>query len=167
MSLRGPTSQITSHQDFLRWARSQTVFEQLRKGTTESKTSDTTYATDSDLALLVKANTKLTGRLVAWFDTAATPDFKFQFTAPGSPTLLRIVGRYVVPGATSSTEFLHTSGTSVAVTGSGSTGGYLEADILLHNGANAGVFGLQWAQNTSNASATKVLAGSYFEYFVT
>jgi len=34
----------------------------------------------------------------------------------------------------------------------------------LHNGANAGTFAFQWAQNTSDANVTQVLAGSYMEY---
>ena len=53
---------------------------------------------------------------------------------------------------------------ALEVTGAGSTGGFLDMDITWQNGANAGTFALQWAQNSSGGNATTVRAGSYLEY---
>jgi hypothetical protein len=53
---------------------------------------------------------------------------------------------------------------STSLTGTGTTGGFVQFMSILHNGANAGYFRLQWAQNTSDAGNTTVLSGSYIDY---
>ena len=153
--------------ELFRWCEEQETWTRIIKTQDQTKNSDTTYATDTDLQFRVDANRIYTIRLKIWFDTDATPDFKFQFTGPGSPTLLIAKGHYWIPGASADSDFFHTAfSTSVAVTGASSADGFIEADVLLQNGANMGVFALQWAQNTSDAGDTIVRGGSYIEYFV-
>jgi len=153
--------------DISRWCFEQETWSRIVKTEDQTKNSETTYAADTDLQFRVEANRVYNIRLSAFFDTDATPDFKFQFTGPASPTLFLARGHYVVPGATADTDFLHTAfSTSVAVTGASSADGYVEAVILLQNGANRGVFAFEWAQNTSNAGDTTVRGGSYLEYFI-
>jgi hypothetical protein len=111
------------------------------------------------------ANTNYTIRIVVFFDTAATPDFKYALTGPAAPTYVRVRRHHVVPGSTANVDGMDTAATaSTSVTGAAATGGFVEMIIAWQNGANAGTFAFQWAQNTSNASATTVRAGSYLEY---
>jgi hypothetical protein len=53
---------------------------------------------------------------------------------------------------------------ATSITGTGTTGGFIEMDVAWQNGANAGTFAFQWAQNSSGATASVVRAGSYLEY---
>lgn len=136
------------------------------KTSDQSKTSDTTLANDSALTLAMAANTKYEIRLVVFFDTGATPDFKYALVGPTSPTLTRFYRMRCVAGSAPSTLALNTALPSESLTGTGTTGGYIEMVILWQNGANAGTFAFQWAQNTSDVGATTVLGGSYLEYRV-
>jgi hypothetical protein len=133
----------------------------------EARTSDSTLTDDDELFFAMAAETKYAIRGVIFFDTAATPDFKFAFAGPASPDLVRIFRRHVDPNAltaeVTASEIAYTSSTSVAA-GTGTTGGVLTFDAIVHNGATEDDFAFQWAQNTSNASATTVRAGSYLEY---
>ena len=68
-------------------------------------------------------------------------------------------------GDVTDTDFVDTAfsqSRSVIGTG-GTTGGHVNGTILLQNGSNGGVVHFQWAQNTSDAADTTVLAGSYME----
>jgi hypothetical protein len=115
------------------------------------------------------ANTKYTIRCNIFFDTAATPDFKYAMTGPASPTMVRTVRRTIDPSAqTTESVAVDTAATgSVSVaSGTGTTGGHVTMETIWQNGSNAANWTFQWAQNTSDASNTTVLAGSYCEYGV-
>jgi hypothetical protein len=106
---------------------------------------------------------------VIFFSTSATPDFKFQFTGPTSPTDITVRGAYYIAegasGTGTRTEFVDIAfSVSHSVAGA-NTGddGYVEFHMRLENGTNAGEIALQWAQDTSDAATTSVLAGSYIE----
>lgn len=58
------------------------------------------------------------------------------------------------------------SAADLTLTGTGTNGGFVMLSGVVHNGANAGTFSFQWAQNTSDGTATVVRAGSYLEYSV-
>ncbi len=137
------------------------------KGATETRTANTALTADSDLQFPMKANAKYKIRLQLWFDTVAAADFKFQVSGPGSPTLVRGLRRHVDP--TNLTTLVTTSevalpGSTAIAAGTGTTGGYIEEDFIVHNGANDGTFSFDWAQNTSDPGNTSVLAGSSLEY---
>jgi hypothetical protein len=137
----------------------------VKKSADQSITSNVTLASDSALAFSMAANTAYTVRLVVFFDTGATEDFQFAISGPTSPTYVRIRRRYFPPGSTSATNAMDTAATpATSITGAGTTGGYIEADVIWQNGANAGTFAFEWAQNTSGATATIVRAGSFMEY---
>jgi hypothetical protein len=143
------------------------IWTRLSKENDETRNSTTTLAADSDLQFLMEANTVYAGRMVVFFDTGAAPDFKFEFSGPSSPTAVRINGEHIAPGDAAFTEFndeaYNVTGTPI---GSGTVGGCVKADFLVQNASNAGTFSFDWAQNTSDAGDTTVLAGSYLEYFV-
>lgn len=132
----------------------------------ETQNSSTTFADDAELTLPVLASETYLIQFDIFFDTAATPDFKFQFTGPSSPTEVTVRGKYAAPDAAADTDFVDTAfSTSHAVTGAaGTTGGHVFGSLLLVNGTNAGSVTLQWAQNTSDAADTTVLAGSLLNY---
>lgn len=137
------------------------------KSLNETRNSTDTLADDAELSIPVEANETYSFRAEIWFDTSATPDFKFAVTGPSSPTEITIRGHFVAVGGTNDTDFVDTSfGVSHSVTGTGgTTGGHVKLKGLLQNGANAGAITLQWAQNTSDAADTTVLGGSYIERF--
>lgn len=129
--------------------------------------NSTTYQ-NSSLTFSVAANTKYHFKGVAFIDTGATADYKFQFTGPASPTVLRISTASIAAGATAYTNIrIETAfAQSRAVTGTGTNGGYVEFEGILHNGANAGSVMFQWGQNALEAVNTILRAGSYIEYSI-
>lgn len=139
----------------------------LVKAADESRNTNATLTADNTLSFAMLANTKYSIRIKVYFETAATPDFKYGLTGPASPTFVRLVRKHVDPAAlttlVTASEVAYTSSVSVAG-GAGTTGGYVEMDITVSNGSNAANFSFMWAQNTSNGGSTTVKAGSYLEY---
>lgn len=152
--------------EWYEWCDGQRTWTLLPKLTTETRSATTTYADDAELVIPVKPSEVILLRCEVFFNTGATPDFKFQVAGPTSPTEVVIRGSYTAVGTTNATDFVDTSlPTSHAVTGTGgTTGGHATFSMLLQNGANTGNIALQWAQNTSDAGDTSVLVGSFFEY---
>lgn len=142
----------------------------VEKTTDETITSDSTLSDDATLKFSVSANTKYRFRFVVFFRSPDTPDFKFALSGPSSPTLLSARMSYAAAfGAViHSRPFGQYSGLAASLTGSPSgtenEGGFVIIEGVLHNGANSGTVAFQWAQNTSDASNTTVLAGSYLEW---
>jgi hypothetical protein len=140
----------------------------IGKPASETRSSTAVLANDGHLLFTVAANTKYRIRAEIFFDTNGTPDFKWIIAGPAAATLYRMRREWIVPGVAAWTAVdVHTSyGAGEAIAGAGSTGGLLSLSGVLHNGVNPGSFAFQWAQNTSDAAATTVLAGSYIEYMV-
>jgi hypothetical protein len=137
----------------------------IRKTANESITSDSVLSDDSVLKFTMTANTKYSIRLKVFFTTAATPDLKYRVVGPASPTLIK---RTITRAAGGAVPALVAVGNSydaadVILNGSGADG-FIEEEIIVHNGATSAQFIFQWAQNCSNGTATTVLAGSYIEY---
>lgn len=137
------------------------------KTTTETITADSTLSNDAVLLFAMLANTTYAFRGRVFFDTTNAADFKWRHSGPAAPTLVRIKRSNVIPGGTSYTLIAVDtaySAADIALTGAGTTGGWVEFEGIIANGANAGDFNFQWAQNASDAGNTSVLAGSYLEY---
>ena len=161
ISLSGSTGQVTITAT---GAGGRTL---VSKTTDESITSDNTLNNDSQLLFPMLANTKYQFKLEVFFDTGTTPDFKWRHTGPASPTLVRIVERDSAPGSGTlsfSVATAYSTADNTLTTTSGTTGGYVTLEGIIHNGANAGDFHFQWSQNSSSVTATTVRAGSYIEY---
>lgn len=143
------------------------IWNTIKKAADQSKTSNATLANDTDLVVPLLASTKYAIRGLVFFDTGATGDFKWRHVGPASPTLVRILRQWVLPGGTAfagiaiDTAF---SAADLALAGTGTNGGVVAFDGIIHNGANAGSFAFAWAQNTSDAVATIVRAGSYIDW---
>lgn len=149
------------------WA---TTWVIVPKTADQSKTSDTTLANDSALVFTAAANSKYHVRIKAFYDTVAAADFKYALsTGAMTVSLIRVHRRSYNSGATAGTDAevatVDTAATgSTSLIGTGTDGGFIEFDVILHVGGTGGVFGFQWAQDTSTASNTTVRAGSVLEY---
>ena len=139
----------------------------VSKANDEARASTTTLTDDSTLAFPVQANKKYRFRAKIFYDTPTAADFKFDVNGPASPTLVQIETKTIAPGATALSNIALKTAfafSAVSVTETSGTNGMIEAEGIVHNGANAGTVAFRWAQNTSNGSNTTVRAGSYIEY---
>jgi hypothetical protein len=142
------------------------MWRQVLKTADETKTTNTTLAADGVLKFTMAASQKYAVRGRIYFTTGATGDFKARHTGPASPTLVMIQRRAVAAGASADSSLAvdaaYSSADITALGGAGS--GVIEFDGIIYNGTNAGDFAWQWAQNTSDGTATVVKAGSYLEW---
>jgi hypothetical protein len=138
-----------------------------RKVADESTALNSGFLNDNELFVAVAANTNYSIRGRVFFDSAATPDFKWKIDGPASPTRVRVFRQYILNGATGWTGVtIDTNYTAaIATTGTG-TAGLVDFEVMLNNGANSGFVIFQWAQNTSSVSSTTVHKGSYLEWEV-
>lgn len=137
------------------------------KPNTETIQSSTVLHNDATLFFAMVANKAYRFELSVFFDTIAVADFKYRHTGPAAPASVRIFRYSVPPSGVSMADVKVDTGYSasdVAVTGTGSAGGFIHLDGVIENGATAGNFTFQWAQNNSNAGDTSVLSGSHIAY---
>lgn len=138
----------------------------VSKAADESRSNTTTLADDNTLLFAMATSTKYRFKLLVLFFAPVTPDLKYAIGVPAGVSLFNAwlmdmtganlnvpVLKITVPGETPQTN-------------TGDTQGAIHIEGIIHNGANAGNFAFQWAQNTSDAAATIVRAGSYLEYDV-
>lgn len=135
------------------------------KTSTESVTSSTTLQDDNQLTMTVSANTTYWVDLFLITDGLTTADIKLAMFIPSgtirwntngldvaaSGTLGDVNRRVLTGGAV--------SGADVGTVGSG-TSSVIPARGIARIGATGGTMWLQWAQNTSQSTATRILAGS-------
>ncbi len=140
----------------------------VTKTTDESRTSTTTLADDSELFFAMEANKTYSIKIEFTYYCNNTPDIKFGINGPASPTVLYYRGVSNGPNQSASAiaPWPHTYGTATTNCTTTTGHGGAEYTVYVKNGANAGTFALQWAQNTSSATASSVLAGSYIEWRV-
>jgi hypothetical protein len=146
------------------------------KAANESLSSNTTLQSDDELFLSVETNATYRVRLVLFAQTAASDiagDIKVAFTFPAGSTL-HFTGTgpnnadLALGGSTNSNgewiaRMSATSGsTNIPYGMSGSAIGIILQATLI-TVSTAGTLQLQWAQNTSDADALTVLAGSSIE----
>lgn len=137
----------------------------ITKSTTEQRTSTTTMTSDSALTFSMSANTKYTFRAWIIFEANSAPDIKVWYTWPTSPTLAKIQRTHVIPWTpTAQVYWVDDVNTVTTIACTTWSYGILEFKWIVHNASNAWTFAFQWAQNTSDANVTQVLAGSYIEY---
>jgi len=139
----------------------------LTKLADEIKNSDTALADDTELTVAVQADDILLARLCIFYDTASVPDFKFKLNSTQTADAFDCFGYYSAPGSAVTTGFdLDSLATETSILAASGTQGSIYANIRLQNGATAALFSFQWAQDTSDAGDTTVLAGSFLEHFV-
>jgi hypothetical protein len=168
---------MTILQALMQLSPAELSFPPFVKPSDEARTLTTTLAADSDLQFNTEPNTKYYIRCAFVCSAAATPDFKWTVGHTGTTTAALFGARH--GGNTSSpsallsvgvrdywmiTADMMAAGSPVNVVNGNADGafrgvGYFEG--VLSVGASGGVFSLKWAQNTSDAAAATVHAGSW------
>lgn len=141
------------------------------KSVDTSRASTTTYADDPHLTFQGVANQVYDVFIRVVFQAPVTPSIKFQFVFP-SGTFTGTDWEYA-PGTTAGQSIWQPNPTTgalssaspaplvVGLTGSAANNWPARFSGRLALGATGGTCALQWAQNTSNASATILRAGSF------
>ena len=131
-----------------------------------SVASSTTLVDVSELDLRIGKYERINFKYTIFYNTAATPDFKYFLDTPASLTTYRVSrgGNDHAGAPFAASNVITAEGAAVAITASG-TDGCLILSGTIENGATAGDFKFQFAQNTSDATAAKVLEGSNLRYY--
>ena len=146
---------IDTHLALARWATA-------KKTVSMTRNSTTTIANDPDLIFSMLANTKYAIRGKIFFETVAAADFKCRFSSGGSPTKVSLLieefnaGYYALENVFPTPTIISASTANFI--------SFVEFFGIVYKEAADGNFVFQWAQNTSDAGDTTVLAGSYIEY---
>lgn len=140
----------------------------VRKTADESVTSSTTLQDDDHLFFPIGVSEAWAFEFIVFYTGDAAGDIQFAITVPAGFSLLRwsFLGLSpslaTLPNTTLLYPAITASGTANSFAGT-VTGADTMALIkgIVVNGATSGNVKLQWAQNSSNASATTVRSGSY------
>jgi hypothetical protein len=133
----------------------------IGKTADQSIASSTTLTNDTHLffAMGTNENWFVAGNL--WHENASdTPDIKIAFTIPAGGDYHINMWNYDLTLSASPTLTNMRSVADVLLGGSTATGVMAEFRGVVQTAGTAGNFQLQWAQNTSNASATILKKGS-------
>lgn len=134
-----------------------------RKTANESVTSSTTLQTDDHLVVSVQANAAYFLTAVIKYDGDIAGDLKVLVRCPTSATLnaisIALVGGATLQADNQNAPLLENATTAWGCLGAGTNSfGYISG--LLLTSSTAGTVSIEWAQNTSSGTATRVLAGS-------
>lgn len=138
------------------------------KTATESVTSSTVLQDDDQLTVSVLASSTYEVFCQVFYDGNPAGDIKYDFVGPAGATFVASCHR-LTTGATALSDATapmsvdqYTMGTPIGV-GAVTTGNTATTTFrgLLVVSSTAGTFKLQWAQNTSSGTATRVFANSY------
>lgn len=133
--------------------------------TSDQSKENNTYVSDDTLTVPVEASKKYLIRFFLFYDGTATGDLKLQFTGPAGGTVRKIIhgGTFNAAGSLYAKETAFAQNHGWVSTGANNA--WVEADIVLANGVNAGSVTHQFAQNTTTAGQpTTRRAGSRVEY---
>ena len=134
----------------------------IRKTADETVASSTTFQDDDHSKFPVGINESYRVRFYLSNNAGTTPGgIKFAFTFPAGATV-----RYWQrnsSGAVGGRVAAATSGTVLAGPAAIAADGVHEIEVEIVMGATAGAFVLQWAQNTSNATASQIDQSSHLE----
>ena len=134
------------------------------KSADESVTSSTTLQDDDQLVFAIPASEVWYMDMMLIVDGNSTADFKAKFTVPASCVMGWIIRDHMAAGGSTSVRTIFTEANTALVEIDGSAGRaypYVRIEAYIVNSTNAGTIQLQWAQNTSNATATTVKKGSW------
>jgi len=135
----------------------------VRKTSNESVVSSTVLQNDDVLLFAVAANEIWLVQLILLWDSGNTGDLKWAFTWPAGATAhvtcVSPVAGAGVTGLSYQTTITSGTGSSLEQLQAG-TGIVTKFDGVLINGGTAGNLQFQWAQSTSDGTATIVKANS-------
>lgn len=138
-----------------------TWFRSAYKTANQTVNNSATVVNDTHLSLPIEADSTWVYEINLFgTSSTATPDFKWTFTGPASPTIVSYWGTPLDTVISAAPVYGNTFGTTIASATTAAFNGVI-GGLVVENGANAGTIQLQWAQNTATGEDTTVLAGSY------
>lgn len=140
----------------------QDIWNTVWKTADTTRNTNTTTSADPDLQFGMLASTTYAIRIVVKLRSTAAGDFKWGLSGPASPT--EVYGSDVAAAQFGNAQTFEAYPTNLSLFGSAAGAKVLVIELTVENGANAGTFSFDWAQNTSDAGPTTVKAGSYIEY---
>lgn len=140
----------------------QDLWQSVVKAADTTRNTNATTSADPDLQIGLLANTNYAIRIVVKLRSTAAGDFKWGLAGPASPT--EVYGAHIAAAQIGNTQTFEAYPTNLSLIGSAAGAYVLVIELTVENGANAGTFSFDWAQNTSDAGPTAVKAGSYIEY---
>ena len=127
-------------------------------------TSSTTLVDVSDLTIRIGKYERVNFKYNIFYTTAAAGDIKYLIDTPASLTAYRVAQNGCDHAGAALASIITAEGSAIAITASG-TDGCLQLTGTIENGATAGDIKFSFAQNTSDATAAKVLEGSSVQYY--
>lgn len=133
----------------------------VRKASDETVNNSSTLQDDDDLLITMGANEVWYFEAMLIFTSNGTADFKMAFTVPSGATLEAVGVGKEPGGADARVRRLIGSASSESYDGSATTEDSVIVKGTVRVGGTAGNLQLQWAQNTADASDTKLLTDSW------
>ena len=135
-------------------ARSQVV---RKTAQTQVVNASTALVNDDALLFAIAASENWAGTITLFVDTNVAAGIKVAATVPAGATL-RLGVELFTAAAAGAIDTTTSSGTAIGTTAAITK---VNVQLLVLNSTNAGNVQLQWAQNASNGSDTKVLTNSF------
>lgn len=170
--LSGATSRVTTPGEVTRWlSLGSGNWQELSFGTNnyhnlatdQSVTSSTAFVDITGAAASVVANGVYDFEMKLPYTAGATGDLKFQVVGPANCALNAEFGTPVLTTGTWTVIAGNSSDISsgVGTTAEGGGTSWVTIRGIIRNGATAGTVKAQFAQNTSNGTATTILGGAF------
>ena len=129
------------------------------KSADESVTSSTTLQDDDDLQITLAANSDYEIEYMVFVQSAsATPDFKYQWTEPDG-----VYRGVATTTAVTSVSIFDESTAASTLSLDANAIEFMKGTIVIETAGAGGTFKLEWAQDTSDATATTVKKGSWMK----
>lgn len=147
--------------------KSSTSWTVVKKSTNESRSSTTTPTNDGMLVVSLLTSTKYHIRGYLLFNQSDSSMGNKLFTNyTGTTSSVYYTMSEIVAGSISnSTTYAGNSNSQISTSGGGGGTGYVSYNFnIIISTTAAGVFSIQWSQQTSSANSLTLLGGSYFEY---
>lgn len=131
------------------------------KSADETVNNSATLQNDDELKFAIGANEVWRFQLFLLINSGATPDFKYGFTMPtGGDVIMTAAHRNPSNTSVVTGYSISQASAPISVRGIGVDFAYVLNEGIAVNGATPGNLQLQWAQNTADASDTKLLKNS-------
>ena len=143
------------------------AFTHIFKTASTGRSATVTLADDPDLVFTADASGVYVVELKVFVDSPAIPDFKFAVIGPSATGAAYVNYTTSGNGATSDEADEFSASTTYFASTAIAGAAFLPLVLITSRfvvGGSGGTVAFQWAQNTSNASATTVLSGSYLKY---
>lgn len=140
------------------------IWVDIIKNATTTIASNTVVATDAQLQFAMEANASYIIQADIWLTVSSVSGYRLSITGPATPTAVKAFMTELDDGNNDYYSDVAAYGSLRTVTPSGNEITNDHIEMLIENGANAGTFGIQFAQNSSSATVLTVHKGSRLRY---